>query len=88
MGKNWTDVETDGRTLKGIITTLKRRFKKLDKDDTSDIDHVIHTADALARIIKVKHDLIKTHDIDVRLREVEKAAALTKKHKTLLMQYK
>jgi len=79
---DWTSFETDGRTLKMVITTLKRRFKKLDKEN-SDIETIVRIADSLAKSIKAKHDLVKTYDFDVRLKRVEEAAALTKKYKML-----
>ena len=65
MDKKWSDFESDGRTLKKIVTTLKRRFNELDKDD-AEIEQIVRTGEALAKIIKTKHDMAKTMDLETR----------------------
>jgi len=54
-------------TLKKIVTTLKRRFGNLDKDEECNIELLVRTGEALARIIKTKHDLVKSTGFDERL---------------------
>ena len=83
MQRKLSDLEKDSRTLKMIITTLRRRFNKLDKniaDESFDIETLLRIAESLARIMKVKYDVKKTTGVDERLERLEGIAKLAQRH--------
>jgi len=86
LQRKLTDLEKDTRTLKGIITALRRRYNKLDKkidDHDFDIEILLRIGESLARVIKTKHDITKSVGVDERLQRLEEIAKIAQKHEVV-----